>query len=132
MSSIQPEPQSQVDNSTKYAIVPLAKDLLNIPDNLKRGIGCLSEEDKTHSKNIREILKAVSHTEGLLTDIFADFGIEETDPLGHHFDPNYHEAMFEFPSADRETGQIGHVITSGFTVHDRVLRAAKVGVVRNA
>jgi molecular chaperone GrpE len=120
-----------LDNSGKYAIVPLAKDLLNIHDNLKRAIGCLTEEDKTHSKDIREILKALSHTENMLTETFEEFGIEETDPLGHAFDPNFHEAMFEFPDPERKTGEIGHVITSGFTIHDRVLRAAKVGVTRN-
>jgi molecular chaperone GrpE len=121
----------QLENSAKYAIVPLAKDLLNIHDNLKRAIGCLTEEDKTHSTDIREILKALSHTENILTETFEEYGIEETDPLGHPFDPNFHEAMFEFPDPARKTGEIGHVINSGFTVHDRVLRAAKVGVVRN-
>lgn len=121
----------QLENSSKYAIAPVAKDLLNIHDNLKRAIGCLTEEDKTQSKDIREILKALSHTENLLTEVFEDYGIEETDPLGHPFDPNFHEAMFEFPDPERKTGEIGHVITSGFTIHDRVLRAAKVGVTRN-
>lgn len=121
----------QLENSSKYAIVPIAKDLLNIHDNLKRAIGCLTEEDKTHSKDIREILKKLSHTENLLTETFEEFGIEETDPLGHPFDPNFHEAMFEFPDPERKTGEIGHVISSGFTIHDRVLRAAKVGVSRN-
>ena len=122
----------QLDNSKRYAIVPLAKDLLNIHDNLKRAIGCLTEEDKTHSADIREILKALSHTENLLTETFEEYGIEETDPLGHAFDPYFHEAMFEFPDPERKTGEIGHVISSGFTIHDRVLRAAKVGVTRNA
>ena len=122
----------QLDNSSKYAIVPMAKDLLTIHDNLKRAIGCLTEDDKTHSKEIREILKSLSHTENLLTETFEEFGIEETNPLGHEFNPNFHEAMFEFPDPERKTGEVGHVITSGFTIHDRVLRAAKVGVTRNA
>ena len=121
----------QLENSQKYAIVPIAKDLINIHDNLKRAIGCLTEEDKTHSATLREILKALSHTEHLLSEAFEEFGIEETDPLGHKFDPNFHEAMFEFPDPERATGDIGHVINSGFTIHDRVLRAAKVGVTRN-
>jgi len=122
---------TQLDNSTKYAIVPIAKDLLSIHDNLKRAIGCLTEEDKTQSKNIREILKSLSHTENLLTETFEEFGIEETDPLGETFNPNFHEAMFEFPDPERKTGEVGHVMTSGFTIHERVLRAAKVGVTRN-
>jgi molecular chaperone GrpE len=122
----------QLDFSAKYAISPMAKDLLSIHDNLKRAIGCLTEDDKTHSKEIREILKSLSHTENLLTETFEEFGIEETNPLGHPFDPNFHEAMFEFPDPERKTGEVGHVITSGFTIHDRVLRAAKVGVTRNA
>ena len=123
---------TQLENSTKYAIVPMARDLLSIHDNLKRAIGCLNEEDKIHSKDIREILKTLSHTENLLTETFEEFGIEETDPLGEMFNPNYHEALFEFPDPERKTGEVGHVMTSGFTIHERVLRAAKVGVTRNA
>ena len=121
----------QLENSSKYSITPVAKDLLDINDNLKRAIGCLTEEDKTKSSDIREILKALSHTENLLKEIFEEFGIEETDPLGEVFNPNFHEAMFEFPNPERKTGEIGHVINSGFTIHERVLRAAKVGVTRN-
>jgi molecular chaperone GrpE len=121
----------QVENCFKYSIVPVAKDLLTIHDNLKRAIGCLTEEDKTHSKPIREILKSLSHTENLLTETFEEFGIEETDPLGEAFDPNFHEALFEFPDPERKTGEVGHVINTGFTIHERVLRAAKVGVTRN-
>ncbi len=121
----------QVENCIKYSIVPVAKDLLSIHDNLKRAIGCLTEEDKTHSQPIREILKSLSHTENLLTETFEEFGIEETDPLGEAFDPNFHEALFEFPDPERKTGEVGHVINTGFTIHERVLRAAKVGVTRN-
>ena len=121
----------QMENCFKYSIVPIAKDLLTIHDNLKRAIGCLTEEDKTHSKHIREILKSLSHTENLLTETFEEFGIEETDPMGETFDPNFHEALFEFPDPERKTGQVGHVINTGFTIHERVLRAAKVGVTRN-
>lgn len=120
-----------LDNASKYAIVPMARDLLSIHDNLKRAIGCLSEEDKVQSKDIREILKALSHTENLLTETLEEVGIEETDPLGEMFDPNYHEALFEFPNPERKTGEIGHVMNTGFTIHERVLRAAKVGVTRN-
>ena len=120
-----------LDNSTKYAIVPIAKDLLSIHDNLKRAIGCLTEEDKVRSKDIRDILKALSHTENLLIETFEEVGIEETDPLGEVFNPNFHEALFEFPNPERKTGEIGHVMNSGFTIHERVLRAAKVGVTRN-
>jgi molecular chaperone GrpE len=120
-----------LDNASKYAIVPMARDLLSIHDNLKRAIGCLSEEDKVQSKEIREILKALSHTENLLTETLEEVGIEETDPLGEMFDPNYHEALFEFPNPERKTGEIGHVMNTGFTIHERVLRAAKVGVTRN-
>lgn len=120
-----------LENTNKYAIVPMARDLLSIHDNLKRAIGSLSEEDKVHSKDIRDILKALSHTENLLSETLEEVGIEETDPLGEVFDPNFHEALFEFPNPERKTGEIGHVMNTGFTIHERVLRAAKVGVTRN-
>ena len=47
---------------------------------------------------------------------------------GDRFDPQQHEAMFEAPVPGTRAGDIIQVMANGFMLHDRLLRAAQVGV----
>jgi len=42
-----------------------------------------------------------------------------------------HEAVFTVNEADAEAGTIAVVMQTGFKIGDRVLRAAKVGIVKH-
>ena len=55
-------------------------------------------------------------------------GIEEVDPLGEPFDPQFHEAMTLQPSADAEPGTVITVFQKGYTLNGRLLRPARVVV----
>ena len=61
-------------------------------------------------------------------------GLERVDPSKdlEKFDPNRHEAVFMAPQPDKEDGVVFHTQEKGFTLNGRVLRAPKVGVVKNA
>ena len=48
--------------------------------------------------------------------------------VGDPFDPNLHDALFQHPTDDVEEGAVSAVIQNGYTLGDRVLRAAQVGV----
>ena len=50
-------------------------------------------------------------------------------PLGEKFDPNLHNALFEVPDPAQEPGTIAHVQNYGYSLHDRVIRPADVGIV---
>lgn len=62
---------------------------------------------------------------------FARFNIIQYDPKGEKFNPLLHEAVFTVNEADAEAGTIAVVMQTGFKIGDRVLRAAKVGIVKN-
>jgi molecular chaperone GrpE (heat shock protein) len=51
--------------------------------------------------------------------------------VGDKLDPNVHEVLFEAPHPTLPHGTLAQVIKSGFTIKDRVLRPAKVGVAKN-
>lgn len=53
------------------------------------------------------------------------------DPKGEKFDPTMHEAVFTVKEEDKENGTVAVVMQTGFKIGDRVLRAAKVGIVKN-
>ncbi|KAF4749428.1 Mitochondrial matrix cochaperone [Perkinsus olseni] len=120
-----------MENASKYAISKMAKDMLDVADNIDRAKASITDEDRAQCKDLAAIYKKVNEADTILQKIFADNGITKEDPMGQAFDPNRHEALFEFPFADKETGEVAHVVQPGYKIYDRILRAAKVGVVRN-
>jgi molecular chaperone GrpE len=62
--------------------------------------------------------------------VFAAHGIKPIDPLGLPFDPNLHNALVELDDPTKEPGTIAFVQKRGYTLHDRPLRVADVGIVR--
>ena len=55
-------------------------------------------------------------------------GVKKLEPEGERFDPNLHQAMFEVPNADVPNGTVVQVMQAGYTIGDRVLRPAMVGI----
>ena len=73
-------------------------------------------------------------TDNILMNTLKKHGLERFDPsvAGEKFDPNIHEAVFQTPQPDKEDGICFHTQQKGFMLNGRVLRPAKVGVVKNA
>jgi molecular chaperone GrpE len=73
-------------------------------------------------------------TSSILMSTLKKHGLERFDPQaeGRKFDPRLDEATFMTKVEGREDGDVFHTQCKGFTLNGRVLRAAKVGVVRNS
>ena len=56
--------------------------------------------------------------------------MKKLDPSGGRFDPNFHQAMYEVPDPSVPAGTVVQVVQSGYTIGDRVLRPALVGVAK--
>ena len=54
------------------------------------------------------------------------YGIEPQAPLGEAFDPERHEAVGQVVSQTTPPGHVAHVVQSGYTEGDRLLRPARV------
>ena len=75
------------------------------------------------------LLEGVELTLRELLNVFGKHGIELISPqVGEKFDPQNHQAMFEAPVPGTKAGDIIQVAAEGFTLHDRLLRPAQVGV----
>jgi molecular chaperone GrpE len=57
-------------------------------------------------------------------------GIKKLEPQGQKFDPNLHQAMFEVPDPSVPSGTVVQVVQPGYTIGERVLRPALVGVAK--
>jgi molecular chaperone GrpE len=109
-----------------YGGTRLARDMLPVYDNLQRALAAMTDEQKAKDKALIEGLELTMRE---LINVFKKHGIEPIEPqAGDQFDPQTHQAMFEAPVPGTKAGQIIQVMTTGFMIHDRLLRPAQVGV----
>ena len=110
----------------QYGGSKLARDLLPVYDAMSRALETVSEEQRAANAGL---LEGIDLTMRELVNVFGRHGIKVIAPqVGDRFDPAIHQAMFEAPLPGTRAGDIIQVATQGFMLHDRLLRAAQVGV----
>ena len=109
-----------------YAVSKMSRDILSVYDNLQRALDLA--EDILDEKSL-PMIEGLELTKKDLLEIFKRNKIEKIEPIsGDKFDPKLHQAMMEAPSDDIEKGHIIGVLTVGFLIGDRLLRASNVTV----
>ncbi|KAL5490516.1 MGE1 [Sanghuangporus weigelae] len=83
---------------------------------------------KSASDYLRELHHGVEMTHRLLLQTLFKYGVKPFDPTGDAFDPNRHEALYQAPIPGRKPGTVIDCQKTGYTIKDRTLRAAQVGV----
>ena len=114
-------------DSIKYGSVNFARDILSPVDNLERALSAINEEEE-HSQSIKNLIEGLLMVKKELTTALEKNSITKIDSLNKKFDPNLHQAMMEIENNDVEEGTVVQEVQSGYTMHDRLLRAAMVGV----
>jgi molecular chaperone GrpE len=118
------------EDTSKYAVATLARDILSVADNLRRALEAMPA-DQAPDDATRSLLAGIEATERELLGTFERRGIKRIEPLGERFDPNFHQAMFEVANSGQEPGTVVQVLQSGYVIHDRLLRPALVGVAKS-
>lgn len=114
----------------KYASADLAKDLFNAVDNLRRALDAAPAEREGLDDTVKNLIVGVEMTEKDVLTAFEKNHIKRIDPMGEKFDYNLHQAMFEVEDASKAPGTVVQVLAPGYVLHDRLLRAAMVGVAK--
>jgi molecular chaperone GrpE len=120
-----------------FAIQKFAKDLVESVDNFDRALSMVPEEKlkpeaKTeHTQDLINLHEGLRMTESILLQTLQKHGLERFNPDGEVFNPNEHEATFMTPMHDKEHNTVFLTQQKGFKLNGRVLRPAKVGVVKN-
>lgn len=128
--NLQEVTKKDIKKAKDFALQKFAKDLLESVDNFGHALGAFKEEDIKKSKEISDLYTGVRMTKDVFENTLRKHGIQKLDPLGEQFDPNKHEATFELAQKDKEPGTVFHVQQLGYTLNDRVIRPAKVGIVK--
>ncbi|MFO1088646.1 MAG: nucleotide exchange factor GrpE [Hyphomicrobiales bacterium] len=117
--------------ATLYAATNFARDLLSVADNLGRALEALPAEARDKADEaVKTLLAGVDLTHRELKQVFERYNIRLVKAKGEKFDPNVHQAMFEVPDASVPAGTVVQVVQDGYTIGDRVLRPALVGVAK--
>lgn len=119
------------EDASKYAVSAFAKDLLDFADNFSRALSAMPEGDEATSEQIKGIIDGIRAMDKELLKTLEKHGITKIEPMDEKFDPNFHEVMFEAPVPGKPAGMIIELIEPGYILHGRLLRPARVGVVKD-
>ena len=124
--------QKEREDALKYASANFARDMLSVADNLRRAIESIPEEGDPDGAALVGFIEGIALTEKDLLSALERHKITKIEPMGEKFDPQFHEALFEIPTNDAASGTVMQVMETGYTIHDRLLRPAKVGIAKAA
>tara|TARA_B100001564_G_scaffold173497_1_gene145999 strand:+ start:1231 stop:1872 length:642 start_codon:yes stop_codon:yes gene_type:complete len=121
--------EKEKEEAFEYGGFALAKEALNLIDNLERSKQILENDDEL--KNSDVLKKTLDHLDVInkdLISIFSKNNIKPIESLNKKLDPNFHQAMMEIEDDTKEAGTIVQEIQKGFMIKDRLLRPSLVGV----
>ena len=121
--------EKEREDAFSYGGFALAKETLNLIDNLERSKKILESDEAL--KNSEALKKTLEHFDIINKDmvsILSKNGITPLDSIGKKLDPNFHQAMMEVEDDQKEPGTIIQEIQKGFMMKDRLLRPSLVGV----
>jgi molecular chaperone GrpE len=121
--------EKDLADARAYAVTRFAGDMLNTADNLRRALDAIPAEARAEADGaFKTFIEGIELTERDLHGHLARHGVKKLEPMDTKFDPNFHQAIFEIPDDSVPHGTVRQVMQTGFSIGERVLRPAMVGV----
>jgi molecular chaperone GrpE len=131
MENLRRRTARDVHDARSYAIANFAREMLSVSDNLRRALDAVSDEMRaTADAGFKSLIEGVDITERAMLAALERHGVKKLYPEGEKFDPNFHQAMFEVTNADVPANTVVQVVQPGYSIGERVLRPAMVGVAK--
>lgn len=129
MENLRRRTARDVHDARSYAVSNFARDMLSVSDNLRRALDAIPAEAKAAGDaGFTALIEGVEMTERAMLGALERHGVKKLAPEGEKFDPNFHQAMFEVPNPDVPANTVVQVVQPGYSIGERVLRPAMVGV----
>src|SRR4051794_7902452 len=129
MENLRRRTEREVTDARTYGVTNFARDILAVADNMERALKALDDEIREKAEaGVKALLDGVELTERELIKVMEKHGVKKIEPQGQKFDPNLHQAMFEVSDASVPAGTVVQIMQPGYTIGERVLRPALVGV----
>jgi molecular chaperone GrpE len=121
MQNLRSRTSREISDERKYAALPVVRELLPVIDNIDRAIE--AAEKAGEAENLLAGFRLVKQQ---LHTLLNNHQVESIAAENQIFDPNFHQAILQQPSADVPAGQVMMVTQAGYKMHDRVVRPAQV------
>ena len=121
--------EKEKDEAFDYGGFSLARETLNLIDNLERSKFALENDEKLKdSETLKKTLDHLNVIQKDMISILKKNNIEEIKSIDQKLDPNLHQAMMEVEDDNKEPGTVVQEIQKGFMMKDRLLRPSLVAV----
>jgi molecular chaperone GrpE len=116
---------ADIEKAHKYGVERLLNELLPVVDNLEHALKNFSGESSAEDK------EGVELTLKSFESALDKFGIRPIYPINEQFDPVKHEAVMTSQDPEKENNEIENIFQRGWELHERVVRPARVSVIKN-
>lgn len=131
MDNLRRRTARDVKDAKSYSVAGFARDMLAVSDNLRRALDAIpAEAREAGDAGFNALIEGVEMTERAMLSALERHGVQKLEPVGQKFDPNFHQAMFEVPNPEVPNNTVVQVVQAGYTIGERVLRPAMVGVAK--
>jgi molecular chaperone GrpE len=131
MDNLRRRTEREIKDAKAYAVSAFARDILAVSDNLRRALDAIpADAAQSTEGGFAGFVEGVEMTERSMLSTMERHGIKKIEADGAKFDPNFHQAMFEVPNPAVPNNTVVQVVQAGFTIGERVLRPAMVGVAK--
>ena len=114
----------------KYSIADFSKELISVIDVFDKASVSVKDKEITDPLFL-SFIDGIALTKVEFEKTLAKFGIVPTGLVGEQFNANFHEALYSKEDTSLENSTIFDVVEHGYKIHDRILRSAKVGIIKN-
>ena len=126
LENLQKRSARDLENAHKYGLERFMTELLPVRDSVELGLNAVDGAEADAQK-LREGLEL---TLKLFDGASEKFGLQEVNPEGRSFDPEYHQAMSMQEAAGVAPGTVITVVQKGYLLNGRLLRPAMVIVAK--
>ena len=118
----------EIEHSKKYSHISFVRDLVSLFDNLERALDAVPEDKLELSEPIKNLIVGLEIVNKEIINTFEKHNLKQIEPIGEKFDYNFHQAMFEVPTNEKEPGIVVEVSQKGYLLYDRLVSPAMVGI----
>ena len=126
IENIKKRSQKEVENAYKYSTESILQEIIPIYDSLS--LSCNLSDEKTTKEQLDQGNKLLL---SMFQKIFEKNNIEEINPQGESFNPEFHQAISTIEDNNEENDKITEVVQKGYLLNNRVIKPALVIVIKN-
>ncbi len=113
--------KTEKDNTYKYALEDIMKQLLPVLDNFERAL-------ETKTDNCMDFAAGIELIYKQLWSVLENNGLKLIEAFEQPFDPNMHNAVLSEENDKYPLNTVSQELQKGYTLNDRVIRASMVKV----